>query len=260
MKVTVLGCGGASGVPSIAAGWGKCDPAEPRNRRRRASILVEDGESRVLVDSSPDMREQLLDAGVRALSAVIYTHEHADHLHGIDDLREINRAMGAALPIWGTQEVLDTVKARFGYTLAALEPEADIIYKPLLEPYLITGRFRVGALDILPVEQDHGYTKTTGLRFGSFAYSTDAVELSDHALAQLEGLDVWMVGCLTDAPHPTHAHVDKVLAWVERIKPRMTYLTHLGWRLDYRTLERQLPPHVRPAHDGLAIHIPQGLE
>ena len=253
MKATLLGCGGASGVPAVAGGWGACDPAEPRNRRRRPSLLVEDGDSRVLVDTSPDLREQLLAAGVDRLDGVVYTHDHADHLHGVDDLREVNRAMRAALPVWASAEVLATISRRFAYVFEPLPPEATTIFKPLLVPHTVTGPFTVGGVKVTPFDQDHGYGRTLGLRFGPIAYSTDVVALPEESFAALAGVEIWVIGCLVDFPHPTHAHVDKVLSWVERVKPRRAVLTHMGPRLDYAALKARLPAHVEPGYDGMVI-------
>ncbi|CAA7624503.1 MBL fold metallo-hydrolase [Magnetospirillum sp. SS-4] len=255
MKVTILGCGGAAGVPGISMGWGACDPSNPRNRRRRASILVESGDTRILVDTSPDLRDQLLDADTRMVDAVIYTHDHADHLHGIDDLREINRVTRQWLPVWGSASVLATAQARFPYAFEPLSQLGEFIYRPLLEPHEITGPFSVGGIEVIPFDQDHGYSRTLGLRFGPVAYSTDVVDIPEDSFAALDGLDLWIIGCLVDYPHATHAHVDKALEWIERVRPRRAVLTHMGSRLDYETLRSTLPPWVSPAHDGLVIEI-----
>jgi len=253
MRVTILGCGGASGVPGISMGWGACDPANPRNRRRRASILVEDGDTRILVDSSPDLREQLLDAAIRSVDGVIYTHDHADHLHGIDDLREINRVTRQWLPVWGGAEVLETARARFPYAFEPLEDLGAFIYRPLLQAHPIIGPFAVGGIPVVPFDQDHGYSRTLGLRFGSVAYSTDVVDLPEESFAALAGVELWIIGCLVDYPHATHAHVAKVLAWIDRVKPRRAVLTHMGPGLDYASLCAALPPGVVPAYDGLIL-------
>lgn len=254
MKVRILGCGAAAGVPSVSRGWGACDPANPRNRRRRPSILVEDGQTRLLVDTSPDLREQLLDADIRHLDAVLFTHDHADHLHGIDDLREVNRAMKAPLPIHGSAGVIDSIRQRFPYVLGEVG-EGQTIYKPMLIPHVIHGPFTVGGCPVVPFDQDHGYGHTFGYRFGAVAYSTDLVDLPEESFAALAGIDTWIVGCLTYDPHPTHAHLDKVLGWIERLAPRRAYLTHLTPGMDYETLKAQVPPHVEPAHDGLEIKV-----
>lgn len=254
MKVTVLGCGAAAGVPSIARGWGHCDPANPKNRRLRPSILVQTDTTTILVDSSPDCRAQLLSTETRRLDAVLFTHEHADHTHGIDDLREVNRAMEAPLPIHATAAVLDSIATRFPYVLGEVK-EGQSIYKPMLIPHPISGPFTVGDVQVVPFDQDHGFTRSTGFRFGKFAYSTDVVEMTEEGFAALEGVDTWLVGCLMLHPHPTHAHLDKVLGWLDRVKPRRAVLTHMTAGLDYDCLKAMLPAHVEPAYDGLAIHV-----
>lgn len=252
MRATILGCGAAGGVPSISRGWGACDPDNPRNRRRRPSILVHGPGGDILVDTSPDCRDQLLDAGISRLAAVLYTHDHADHLHGIDDLREVNRAMRAALPVHGAAEVVAAIRERFPYVVGSVA-EGQSIYKPMLDLHPIDGVISVAGIDVVPFDQDHGYCRTTGFRFGPLAYSTDAVDLPEESFAALDGVDTWVVGCLSYDPHPTHAHLDKVLAWIERVRPRRAFLTHMTPSLDYDTLVGILPPHVRPAHDGLVI-------
>ncbi|MDO8606308.1 MAG: MBL fold metallo-hydrolase [Phaeospirillum sp.] len=257
MRVTILGCGGASGVPGISMGWGACDPANPRNRRRRSSILVEEGDRRILVDTSPDLRDQLLDAGVAKVDGVIYTHDHADHLHGIDDLREINRATRQWLPVWGAPAVLDTARTRFPYAFEPMETMGEFIYRPLLEAKEIHGPFSIAGIDIVPFDQDHGYSRTLGLRFGSIAYSTDVVEIPEESFAVLAGVELWIIGCLVDHPHATHAHVDKALEWISRVKPRRAVLTHMGPRLDYETLCARLPSGVVAAYDGLILECSQ---
>ncbi|CAA7617924.1 MBL fold metallo-hydrolase [Magnetospirillum sp. UT-4] len=254
MRATILGSGAASGVPSISRGWGACDPAEPKNRRSRPSILVEDSGVRILVDTSPDCRQQLIDAGVRHLDAVLYTHDHADHLHGIDDLREVNRAMQAPIAIHGAPEVLDSIRARFPYVLGEVEG-GQSIYKPMLLPHVIQGPFSVGGVGVVPIAQDHGYCATTGFRFGALAYSTDLVEMPEESFAALAGIEVWIVGCLTYDPHATHAHLDKVLGWIERIGPRRAVLTHMTPSLDYQTLRGRLPVNVEPGFDGMVIDV-----
>lgn len=254
MKVTILGSGAAGGVPSISRGWGACDPAHPRNRRRRPSILVEEGETRILIDTSPDCREQLLDAEIRSLSGVLFTHDHADHLHGIDDLREINRAMQAPLPIFAAPGTMNSIRVRFPYVLGGVE-EGQTIYKPMLDPHEITGPFTVGGVPVVPFDQDHGYCHTLGFRFGGFAYSTDVVDLPDESFAALAGVHTWVVGCLTFAPHPTHAHLDKVLEWVERVGPARAFLTHMTPSMDYESLRASLPSGVEPAYDGMVVNV-----
>lgn len=254
MRVTILGCGGSTGVPAIGNRWGACDPADPKNHRRRASILVETQGTRILVDTTPDLREQLLDAQVSRLDAVLYTHAHADHSHGIDELREICRLMDAPVPIFADAKTLDDLQQRFAYCFTPLTQEA-IYYKPVLVPHVIDGRFRVGPVEVVPFEQDHGFSTSQGFRFGRFAYSTDVVRLDEAAFAALEGIDVWVVDCVRVDPHPVHAHLPLTLSWIERVKPRRAILTHMNNTLDYQALSRRLPPGVEPGYDGLMIDV-----
>jgi len=255
MKVTILGCGGAPGVPTVSSGWGRCDPKNPKNRRRRSSVLVNDGTTQVLVDTSPDLRDQLLDAEVRHLDGVLYTHGHADHMHGLDELREINRAMKAPLPIYATADTLAALETRFGYAFEGI-PEGETYFRPWLMPNVITGApFTVKTLQAQPFVQSHGFSTTMGFRMGDMAYSTDVWDLDDTAKAMLTGLSVWIVGALTDTPHPTHAHLDKVLGWIDELKPRRAVITHMGPTLDYETLVFHLPVGVTPAFDGMVIEV-----
>jgi phosphoribosyl 1,2-cyclic phosphate phosphodiesterase len=255
MRVTVLGCGPSTGVPAIGPNWGKCDPADPRNRRRRASLLVETGAVAILVDMSPDLREQLIEARVRRLDGVVLTHAHADHLHGIDDIRQVNRLMGAAIPLWTDGASLAEIRRRFGYALDPA-PEPGRFYKPTLEAHQIAGPFAIGGVVLRPFVQDHGLTTTLGLRIGGFAYSTDVTELDEAAFAALAGVELWIVDCLRREPHPTHSHLAKTLGWIARVRPRHAVLTHMDQSLDYRALGAELPIGVEPGRDGLVIELP----
>ena len=257
MRVTILGCGHSGGTPLPAAGWGNCDPNNPKNRRLRPSILVEQDDTAILVDTSPDLRDQLLAADIRRLDAVIYTHGHADHLHGIDDLRAINRAMQAEIDAYADAATMAVIEERFGYVLAPLSEGAEIYYKPCLIPHVIApgDKFSVGSVPITVFDQDHGYMRTLGLRFGALAYSTDVLELPEESFEQLAGIEVWLVGTLVSDPHPTHAHVDKALEWIERVGPSRAILTHMSHRLDYDTLAARLPDGVEPAYDGMIIEV-----
>ncbi len=267
LRVTVLGCGAAPGVPSLSRGWGQCNPDQPRNRRGRASILATPlagqggalgpAADPILVDTSPDIRTQLLSAGVSRLSAVLYTHDHADHLHGLDELREINRAMKAPLSIYADATTLAGISGGFGYALTPLPDGARSIFKPLLVPVVIEGRFRVAGVAVTPFTQDHGVMTTLGFRFGdAVAYSTDVVNLDDRAFEVLAGVHTWIVGCIGWSPHPTHAHVAKVLSWADRVGPTRLILTHLGLGLDYDALRAALPEGAEPAFDGMEIEAP----
>lgn len=256
MKVTMLGCGPSWGVPRIGGDWGQCDPGNPRNRRRRVSVLVEDAGSVLLIDTSPDLREQLLSAGVRRIDAVLLTHAHADHLHGIDDLRTVNQLMQRPIPLYAAAETLAEIRQRFGYVFDSIKPgRQNPFYKPVLEPNPVEGAFRAAGLDILSFTQDHGFSKTLGFRIEGFGYSTDVIELDDRAFAALAGVELWIVDCIRRRPHVTHSHLEKTLGWIERLRPQRAVLTHMDESLDYETLRRELPAGVEPGYDGLVIEL-----
>lgn len=248
----MLGCGTSSGVPRIGGEWGECDPSEPRNRRRRVSILVEHEGYTVLVDTSPDLREQLIDAGTRDLSAVIWTHDHADHCHGIDDLRQIFHLMGKPIAGYARQETLATLNDRFGYVFQGRGG-----YPAVCEAKLLPERLAVGSIEIATVDQPHGRITSTGLRFDvggkSLGYSTDFNEMTDEMAALFQGVDVWIVDALRRRPHPTHPHLDQALEWVRALRPGRAILTHMDQSMDYRSLCDELPQGVEPGYDGLEI-------
>ena len=253
MKVQVLGCGTSSGVPMVTGFWGSCDPQNPKNRRRRASIMLtmEDGYT-LLVDTSPDLREQLLDADFERLDGIFYTHVHADHVHGIDDLRFlIQRQKSGVVEAYSTLDYVDVLEQRFDYIFKGISN-----YPPLLKCVVIEeGLNCFGNHDFDVFRQPHGNMPSLGFRTGDFAYSTDCVDLDDGHFARLEGLKVWIVDAVRYKTHPTHAHLDMVIDWVERIKPEMTYLTHMATDMDYQTLCETLPAYIRPAYDGLALSL-----
>jgi phosphoribosyl 1,2-cyclic phosphate phosphodiesterase len=262
LRVTILGCGGSGGVPLIGGlgeggEWGECDPAEPRNRRSRTSAMIEgpDG-GRLLIDAGPDLRNQLLAVGAARLDAILFTHAHADHCLGIDDLRQVNRLTGQALDAYGTRTTLQKLDDRFDY--AFIGPTPPFFYRPALEPKRVAygDQFMAAGLPIKVFRQDHGVMDTLGLRIGGFAYSTDVVMLPEESMPALEGLDTWVVGCYQRGPHKVHANLAQVLEWVARLKPRRTLLTHMGTDMDYRSLLRDLPPEVEPAHDGMVLEVP----
>ena len=260
---TILGCGSSAGVPRVGQGWGACDPNEPKNRRRRCSLLVErtegGGRSTVLVDTTPDLRAQLLDAGVRSLEAVIYTHDHADHTHGIDDLRPLALFLGRRIDIYADAETSALLWSRFGYCFAT-PPGSE--YPPFLaehriaagKPVVIAGEG--GEIRALPFQQEHGGGTTLGFRIGSLAYSCDVSGLPDESMAALAGLDVWILDALRYRSHPSHFSVDEALGWVDRVRPRRAILTNLHTDLDYATLRKALPQSVEPAYDGMKIELP----
>lgn len=252
-KITILGCGSSSGVPLIGNIWGACDPSEPRNRRRRSSILVSGDEGgQILIDSGPDMREQLIDARIKGLDAVVYTHAHADHIHGIDDLRSVNWLTGRPVLCYANQATLDDITTRFAYCFAA--PKGPHFYtQPALETRLIDGPFQVGEVPFIPFLQQHGRLPSLGFRIGDFAYSTDVVGLDETAFAVLDGVRTWVVDATRHTPHPAHAHLEMTLGWIERLRPERAYLTHMNDSMDYRGLLAMLPAGVEPAYDGLEI-------
>jgi phosphoribosyl 1,2-cyclic phosphate phosphodiesterase len=254
MKVTILGCGSAAGCPSVSGGWGKCDPNNPKNRRLRASILVEEGPTSILVDASPDLREQMLRAGLRRLDAVLFTHAHADHIHGIDELRELNRTMRTFIPAYATPDTLAILETRFSYAFEGIPP-GKMMFRPWLVANDITPMqsFSVGAVNVRPFLQDHGFSHTIGYSFGNIVYSTDLVDLPDASKDAVRNAKVWIVGALSDQPYPTHVHVDKVLEWVRELQPQRTIITHMSNALDYETLMARLPVGVSAAFDGMVI-------
>lgn len=257
MRITVLGCGSSGGTPLVGAtGWGACDPSEPKNRRRRPSILVEKGETVLLVDTSPDLREQLIDARVLSLDAVLYTHAHADHVHGLDDIRSFNYHRQGAIDAWGSVQALEILQERFAYAFEPYPSPRPRFFRPCLTPQVIEGPFAVGDIDIIPFEQVHGSMPSLGFRFGDFAYSTDAHSLDERAFKVLEGVKYWVVDCLSETPHPTHSHLSQTLEWIERVGPERAWLTHLSHTMDYATLAAKCPPGVAPSHDGLVIDVP----
>jgi phosphoribosyl 1,2-cyclic phosphate phosphodiesterase len=252
VKVRILGCGTSSGVPRIGNNWGECDPDEPRNRRRRVSILVEHEGTRILVDTSPDLREQLLDAGVDDVDAVIWTHDHADHCHGIDDLRQVYHARGQPVAGFARPDTLETLLSRFAY---AFEGKGG--YPPVVTAQQLPDRLRVGAIDVEVVDQPHGDISATGLRFyvdgRSIGYSTDFNALTDEMTRVFQGVDVWIVDALRRRPHPSHGHLDQVLGWIALVKPQRAILTHMDQSMDYATLLDELPDGVEPGYDGQEV-------
>jgi phosphoribosyl 1,2-cyclic phosphate phosphodiesterase len=261
-SVAILGCGSSAGVPRVGGGWGTCDPNEPRNRRRRCSVLLrqegEGGATQVLVDTSPDMREQLLDADVRSLDGIVLTHDHADHTHGIDDVRPLVIHMRQRIDAFMDEPTARGVRGRFGYIFETPEGSSypPILKERRIEPgavFAIDGAG--GPLEIMPFRLRHGDIDALGLRVGGVAYTPDVSAIPEPALDHLSGLDVWIIDALRVMPHPSHFHLAQALEWVERMKPKRAVLTNLHNDLDYRTLERDMPAHIRPAFDGMVVEI-----
>ncbi|MEL7106181.1 MAG: MBL fold metallo-hydrolase [Pseudomonadota bacterium] len=257
-RFTILGCGSSGGVPRLGGLWGDCDPENPKNRRQRCSLLVEqdgpDGTTRALIDTSPDLRNQLLDAGVGTLDAVIYTHGHADHVHGIDDLRQIFFNQRTRLPVWADGPTQDRLLGSFGYVF--VQP-AGSPYPPILDLHTIDGDVTIdgagGPITFTPFDVDHGSIDALGFRIGDVAYLPDVAEIYDAAWPLLEGLDCWIVDALRRTPHPTHAHLEKTLAWIEKMRPKQAVLTNMHLDLDYATLDAETPAHITPAYDGMTL-------
>jgi phosphoribosyl 1,2-cyclic phosphate phosphodiesterase len=261
MRFTILGCGSSGGVPRVGNIWGNCDPANPRNRRRRCSLLVEKfgkgGSTTVLVDTSPDLREQLLTTRVTTLDAVLFTHEHADHTHGIDDLRGFYFNARRRIDIYADTRTRASLMQRFDYCF--VQPPGSS-YPAILNardispaaPIRIDGAG--GTIEAVPIVQEHGDAPSLGFRFGNLAYCPDVGGIPDASVPALRRLDVWIVDALRPAPHPSHFSVKQALAWIERLAPKRAILTHMTFDLDYDALRRELPPHVEPAYDGMALH------
>jgi phosphoribosyl 1,2-cyclic phosphate phosphodiesterase len=259
-RCTILGCGSSGGVPRIGMNWGACDAQNPKNRRLRCSALIErsgsGGRTSVLIDTSPDFREQILSTRLTALDGVLYTHDHADHTHGIDDLRMVAFSMKRRVNVYFNKATGDSLRSRFGY---CFETPPGSAYMPVLEgheidevaPLKIAGGG--GAITAQPILQWHGAIKSLGYRVSNLAYSPDINDIPEESLPLLEGLDVWIVDALRHTPHESHFSVKQALDWAKRLKPKRTILTHMTSELDYETLARQLPEGVEPAYDGMMI-------
>ncbi len=262
LRVTLMGTGGSTGVPHIggpdgSGDWGACDPYDARNRRLRSSTLFENTESGevLLIDTSPDMRTQMLASRVRKVDAILYTHAHADHIVGLDDVRQLNRIIARPLVAYGNKATMDELTDRFAYAFRPWKP--PLFFSPAIVAEIITPGdvLATCGLQVQTFDQDHGFMRSLGLRVGPFGYSTDAVDLDDAAFETLAGVDTWVVGCFQSSPHRTHAWTERVLGWVDRLKPRRTILTHMGIDLDFEKLRRSLPPGVEPAFDGMVLEF-----
>lgn len=254
MKITVLGCGASMGTPAGGGFWGKCDPNEPKNHRTRASILVQSGTTNILIDATVDLRAHLNRFNLKKLDALLLTHAHSDHVNGLDDLKAISYHSNKLIDVYGNRETLDEVERRWPYMFAS---QNGGIYVEFLKRNDIDyyQKLRVGDIDLQTFEQDHTTCMSVGFRFGKFAYSVDVANLSEDALKTLEGVEVWIVDAASyqrETPL-THANLQRIREWTERLKPKMTYLTVLSTHMDYNTLCGELPLHIRPAYDGLVI-------
>jgi phosphoribosyl 1,2-cyclic phosphate phosphodiesterase len=260
LRVTVLGCGGSAGVPSLGGAdgrgdWGACDPAEPRNRRTRSSITIDAPAGRILVDTGPDLRHQLLACAIPRIDAIVFTHAHADHMAGLDDVRLLNRITGQKLPAFATPATRDELARRFDYVFRPWTPPN--FYRPVLDFTMVEAgqTVEICGASVRTFHQDHHVMATLGLRIGGFAYSTDVVRLDEAAFDRLAGVDTWLVGCFQRAPHLTHAHVALVDEWRTRLRVRRTVLTHMGYDMDWRHLVETLPQGIEPARDGMTLDV-----
>lgn len=252
MKLRILGSGTSSGVPRIGNDWGDCDPSEPKNRRTRASVLVSTDTTKILIDTSPDMREQLLAADIDNVDAVIWTHDHADHCHGIDDLRQIMHVRGE--PVLGLARAFtrEQLELRFAYAFFGRK-----LYRPTIAIETLPDSITIGDIRITVADQPHGGITSAGLRFDSndksIGYATDFHAMTNEMRALYDGLDIWVVDALRRAPHPTHPNLDSVLGWAGELAPCRTVLVHMDNSMDYAQLAASLPAGIEPGYDGMEV-------
>lgn len=250
MKITILGCGGSGGVPLITGDWGNCDPHEKYNRRRRVSVLVQHQGLNILIDTSPDLRQQLLDANVSHIDAVLYTHAHADHIYGLHELRYYKQK--DTIPVYGDPATLNILAKAFDYAFKANNP----LYKPFVTAHSFGVKpFPVHGIEVVPFPQDHLTLTSWGFRIGNFAYSTDFKTILDSSLAMLEGLDLWIVDCLRFEEHPTHSHFEATRDLIRKCLPKRAILTHMSHLMDYDVVLSACDEGMEPAYDGMVVHL-----
>lgn len=257
MRVVMLGSGGSAGVPVIGCQCQVCTSTNPKNNRMRVSVLVQANGKNILIDTSPDMRQQALKFGVNDVDAVVYTHAHADHTGGLDDLRAYNQRSGQPMPIYADQKTMERLQTQYAY--AFLPSTAPAWYRPAVIPHIIPTEplhpFKVHGIEFIPFIQNHGKENSLGFRIGNFAYSTDANGFPPESLKTLQGLDVWVVDCLRYSDSATHAKLEMTLAWIREVKPKRAILTHMAHDFDYDTLKSQLPENAEPGYDGLCVEL-----
>ena len=258
LRFTILGCGSSGGVPRLGGHWGDCDPTNPKNARRRCSMLVQrisdTGTTTVLIDTTPDMRQQLLDAGIGVLDGVVWTHGHADHVHGIDDLRMVVFNTRKRLPVWADGDTQNDLISRFGY--AFVQPK-DSPYPPILDMHTLDGDVTIGGpggdITFSPIKVDHGSIDALGFRIHNVVYMPDVAHIPEASWPQLQGLDCWILDALRRTPHPTHSHLEQSLAWIQKMAPKTAVLTNMHIDLDYQTVAEETPDHITPAFDGMTL-------
>lgn len=258
MKVRVLGCGGSGGVP-LATGkpggdWRECNPDNPKNRRRRCSIHVETGQGvGILIDTSPDLRSQILSEGIERIDMVLFTHDHADHTHGLDDLRTFAYGREEPIPAYMSRDTHATLSRKFSYAFESTHTNSRLYPAMLSDRIIDYGAFQAEGLELTAFRQSHGNIETTGFRIGRMAYSTDVVDFPNNSMEYLKNLDLWIVDSLRMEPHPTHAHLEKTLGWIKELKPQQAVLTHMNHTMDYDRVKALCPAGVQPGYDGLTL-------
>jgi len=260
LKIHILGCGSSGGVPRIGGDWGACDPHEPKNRRRRCSVLVEQGKgnrfTRILVDTSPDLYEQMFEKNITWLDAVLYTHHHADQTHGINDLRAFFLNRLQSVPVYMDDLCASIMTDRFDYAFQSVSEYPKFLDLHRLEiGKAVTLSGEGGDISALPFLVHHGSIEALGFRFGPVAYAPDVVDIPETSFKALAGIECWIIDALRYTPHPTHAHLDKTLQWIKRVKPQRAILTNLHIDMDYQTLKKQLPQNVEPAFDDMVLEF-----
>ncbi|MEZ5691221.1 MAG: MBL fold metallo-hydrolase [Rickettsiales bacterium] len=259
MKITVLGCGHSFGVPVIGCDCPVCNSDNPKNTRLRASIFIEINGVNIVVDTSPDFRQQMLSNNIKKIDAVLYTHDHADHTHGVDDLRQFNALQGEAIPIYADAYTIDSLKSKIPYAFLPKPTTSDVLFRPTLTPHTLPDlpvhEFEVKGVKITVFQQKHGKFTSFGYRIGNFAYSTDVNVLPESAFEALAGVDYWLVDCLRYTPSYSHSNLENTLKWIERVKPKHAILTHLAHEFDYDILSSEVPSGIVVAYDGMVINV-----
>ena len=252
MQIKILGCGPSYGVPSLSRGYGDCEPSNPKNFRLRSSLLIREQGTNILIDSGPEVRLQLLSAGNPDLKAVLYTHEHYDHMGGADDLRADISEKTGDLPVYMAKTAVPHFKNMLEYLFQPNAHQKSIFDLHIVKPYQ---KFQIENLEILPIPQKHGESDSMGYRIGDVAYSTDVISMEEKGFEALKGIKVWILGVVTPIKNDKHINLDTALEWIDRIQPERVYLTHMGSRMDYDKLCATLPPHIRPAYDLMEIEV-----